>query len=222
MIKPRQAFGLCAVNNFIYVAGGASVGEYEKTTERYDVLNDSWEILKSCKLPMRMFAQSFITFKKRFIYAFGYSSGDGHKMNKLKLGGSDKELILKLDTFFLDKGWQILILKSKDVPDGCQYGVLPLSNFSDWRGNSKSEMIIFGGLNMHSEPQKMTRLVAIDHNNFEKTQLLELQDKQSFKEQLSVSHKESQVEETKDEKVETKVVKQACEELQHKDRFYFA
>lgn len=24
MIKPRQAFGLCAVNNFIYVAGGTS------------------------------------------------------------------------------------------------------------------------------------------------------------------------------------------------------
>lgn len=85
MIKRRQAFGLCAVNNFIYVAGGANNGEYQKTTERYDVLNDSWEILTSCNLPMRMFAQSFVTFKKRYIYAFGYSSPEYYKITKLQL-----------------------------------------------------------------------------------------------------------------------------------------
>jgi hypothetical protein len=44
----------------------------------------------------------------------------------------------------------MFILKSKDALDGCQYGVLPLSDFSDWNGNLKSEIIIFGGLDASS------------------------------------------------------------------------
>jgi hypothetical protein len=99
---------------------------------------------------MKMFAQSFVTFKKRYIYALGYSSPDLQKIKELQLQGKDKELILKLDTFIIDNGWQMLILKSKDALDGCQYGVLPLSDFSDWNGNLKSEIIIFGGLDASS------------------------------------------------------------------------
>jgi hypothetical protein len=53
------------------------------------VLKDSWEILKSCKLPMKMFAQSFVTFKKRYIYALGYSSPDLLKIKELQLQGKD-------------------------------------------------------------------------------------------------------------------------------------
>ena len=58
MNKERQAFGICAVNNFIYVAGGAKTTQfdYDKTTERYDVIHDKWEILETCELPTRQFA----------------------------------------------------------------------------------------------------------------------------------------------------------------------
>jgi hypothetical protein len=43
MLEPRQAFGLCVVNNFIYVTGGVrNPSGYTKTTDRYDVINDTW------------------------------------------------------------------------------------------------------------------------------------------------------------------------------------
>ena len=57
MLLPRQAFGLCAVNNFIFV-GGCVVGEdqYTSTCDRYDVLTDKWKKLDCCNLPARMYA----------------------------------------------------------------------------------------------------------------------------------------------------------------------
>jgi hypothetical protein len=38
---------------------------------------------------MKMFAQSFVTFKKRYIYALGYSSPDLQKIKELQLQGKD-------------------------------------------------------------------------------------------------------------------------------------
>jgi len=75
MLRPRQAFGICAVNNFIYVGGGlTSSGTYTLTTDRYDVLNDSWQTLDSCKFPEALFANSLVAIRKRFIYQFGFSA----------------------------------------------------------------------------------------------------------------------------------------------------
>lgn len=69
MLRPRQAFGLCAVNNYIYVGGGVTKSNaYTWTTDRYDVINDTWENLKQCNFPEALFANSFIAIRKRFIY----------------------------------------------------------------------------------------------------------------------------------------------------------
>ena len=75
MLRPRQAFGLCAVNNFIYVGGGVTASsEYTRSTDRYNVLNDTWENLKQCNFPEALFANSFIAIRKRFIYQLGFSA----------------------------------------------------------------------------------------------------------------------------------------------------
>ena len=98
MLMPRQAFGICAVNNFIYVGGGVtSSGSYTRTTDRYDVLNDSWQTLDSCKFPEALFANSLVAIRKRFIYQFGFSAP-----YSLSLSKPYTELIFRLDTFNLD------------------------------------------------------------------------------------------------------------------------
>ena len=52
MLRPRQAFGICAVNNYIYVGGGVvGSSSYANDTQRYNVLTDSWENLESCNFP---------------------------------------------------------------------------------------------------------------------------------------------------------------------------
>ena len=83
MLRPRQAFGICAVNNFIYVGGGVtSSGTYTWTTDRYDVLNDSWQTLDSCKFPEALFANSLVAIRKRFIYQFGFSAPYSSSLSK--------------------------------------------------------------------------------------------------------------------------------------------
>ncbi len=75
MLRPRQAFGICAVNNYIYIGGGVtSSGSYTWTTDRYNVLTDEWQTLDSCKFPEALFANSFVAIRKRFIYQFGFSA----------------------------------------------------------------------------------------------------------------------------------------------------
>ena len=83
MLTPRIAFGICAVNNFIYVGGGiASSSTYTWTTDRYDVLNDSWQTLDSCKFPEALFANSLVAIRKRFIYQFGFSEPYSSSLSK--------------------------------------------------------------------------------------------------------------------------------------------
>ena len=170
MLLPRQAFGLCAVNNFIFVGGGV-VGEdqYTSTCDRYDVLTDKWKKLDCCNVPARMYAQTFLAIRSRFIYSFGYSSP-----YKLKFEKKEHEVILKLDTLNIQAGWSYIRVSCSFAPIGCQYGILPLTNIRGWRGNDTSTLIIFGGLNEDAEPQKKTVLIELDNNNFEKTALFEL------------------------------------------------
>lgn len=116
MLRPRQAFGLCAVNNFIYVGGGVSGGnsKYTWTTDRYDVLNDTWENLKQCNFPEAIFANSFIAIRKRFIYQLGFSAPFSKSLHK-----PNTELVFRLDTFNLDAGWTSFVIKNPIAPCGC-------------------------------------------------------------------------------------------------------
>ena len=70
MIKPRQAQGICAINNHIYCVCGISSDEAYNHIERYDILTDKWELLEE-KYPKYAFAISCIPIKRRFIYTFG-------------------------------------------------------------------------------------------------------------------------------------------------------
>lgn len=68
--KARSAFGICAINQFIYCVGGsAGGGELLKSCERYDVINDNWEDMP--ELPIHLIALTAISVKNRFIYVVG-------------------------------------------------------------------------------------------------------------------------------------------------------
>jgi hypothetical protein len=91
MLIPRENFGICAVNNFIYVVGGdahensgtlgnsGKLGCISHTSwkidqcDRYDVLKDSWQTLNSCKFPETPLSGNIlVAINKRFIYTFGF------------------------------------------------------------------------------------------------------------------------------------------------------
>ena len=67
---PRQAHGICAINNYVYCVCGISQEDAYDTVERYDTLTDKWETLEE-KYPKKSFAMACIPIKKRYIYTFG-------------------------------------------------------------------------------------------------------------------------------------------------------
>ena len=101
MITPRVGFGICAINNFIYTGGGGveSYMDSSDSVERFDVLKNMWEVLPQCKLPNKMESHNFIAVRNRFICCFGNNGGH---LNHV----TDIELVFRLDTFNLDKGWK--------------------------------------------------------------------------------------------------------------------
>ena len=51
MPTPRQSFGICAINNFIYTGGGYESQGTTDRVDRFDVLKNTWEVLPQCKMP---------------------------------------------------------------------------------------------------------------------------------------------------------------------------
>ena len=96
MPKAKQAFGVCCINNHIYVVGGYQ-GKMTSSCERYDILSDSWEAIPS--IPFETYSLSLTIVDKRFIVAFGLNSDNFMTVNK------QFEHLLCLDTFNLTKGW---------------------------------------------------------------------------------------------------------------------
>ena len=56
MNTERSRFGVTVVNDFIYVIGGGTNGEYSAVNERYNPKLDSWTTLSSMPTPRSMFA----------------------------------------------------------------------------------------------------------------------------------------------------------------------
>jgi hypothetical protein len=97
MMKPRQAFGICAMNNYIYIGGGVRTKDiFIKSVERYDLLKDQWEALPQCDFPKRIFGMTFLAVRRRYIYSFG-EAGESTR--------SSEEPFYKLDTLNLAIGW---------------------------------------------------------------------------------------------------------------------
>ena len=61
MLGVRKTFGICAVNNFIYIGGGYDHRNVNTDgVDRYDILNDNWENLENCKLPFPVNSLTFV------------------------------------------------------------------------------------------------------------------------------------------------------------------
>jgi hypothetical protein len=69
-LRGKQAFGVCALGNHIYVVGGFAGGPVS-TCERYDILLDKWELLPEAELPFQAFAISLVVVEKRYIVGLG-------------------------------------------------------------------------------------------------------------------------------------------------------
>lgn len=69
MMLGRQAFGICHIGNFIYVAGGGSSEGYLKSCEQYNILENKWITIPD--LPYTSFAMNLITVLNRWIFGFG-------------------------------------------------------------------------------------------------------------------------------------------------------
>lgn len=139
MCAPRQAQGICAINNYIYCVCGINANEAYNSVERYDTLTNKWEMLEE-KYPKQSFSMSCIPIKKRFIYTFGEAGfSNAHLSTKT-------DNFYKLDTFQLSRGWETVILRNPFNFIGCQYGVVPLDDYCNRNVGDISEVLIFGGI----------------------------------------------------------------------------
>ena len=43
---PRQAFGVCAINNYIYCLGGINKGQVYNSMERFDTIKNKWTVIQ--------------------------------------------------------------------------------------------------------------------------------------------------------------------------------
>ena len=112
MCYPRQAQGICAINNYVYCVCGISADEAYDHVERYDTLTDKWELLDE-KYPKASFSMSCIPIKKRYIYTFGEAGYDG------AYASQKTDNFYKLDTFQLSKGWESITLTNPFNFIGC-------------------------------------------------------------------------------------------------------
>ena len=171
MPTPRQSFGICAVNNFIYTGGGYETMLPSDRVDRFDVLKNMWEVLPQCKLPNKMESHNFIAVRNRFICCFGNNGGHLNHVTEI-------ELVFRLDTFNLDKSWKEIMLKSSYETMGCQYGFLPISESRGW--NDTSSFVIFGGLDKLSKPMTRTALIEFNNKDLDKSKMSELTSKIIF------------------------------------------
>ena len=107
-----MSFGICALNNFIYVGGGYTLGKITDSLERFDNLKNCWEKLDYCKLPYKIQSHNFLALRNRFIYSIG---------NEIKVDNykSQIEVVLRLDTFNLAKGWTESSIFTPYTDRGC-------------------------------------------------------------------------------------------------------
>ena len=97
LLVPRQSFGVCVINPYIYAIGGMSVKKRPlASVERYNLLTDSWEVVKDMTLPQPLFSMNVFQVEKRIIYLFGAMVADRVKKT---------EFILRFDTRNMSQGW---------------------------------------------------------------------------------------------------------------------
>jgi hypothetical protein len=67
----RYAFGLCLLNQHLYVAGGCyNENKYTRKCERYDMIADRWEDLPKLH-KFKRYAVSMVAVQRRWLYGVG-------------------------------------------------------------------------------------------------------------------------------------------------------
>ena len=94
--KSRPSFSICHIRNYIFVIA--------KSSERYNLLSDTWSLVPGADLPRPQTEGCTATVVKRFVYVFGDWK------------------FLRLDTLRLSKGWQQIPISS----GGGEYSIVSL------------------------------------------------------------------------------------------------
>ena len=147
-----------------------------------------------------MVSHNFIAVRNRFIFSFG---NDHHgQLDHI----TNTELVFRLDTLNLDKGWKEIRLWSPFATMGHQYGFLPISEYRGWK--DITSFVIFGGADKLFIPMTRTALIEVNNEDLNKSKMTELTPSIVFETQA-----QDQEAEAKEEKIE---------HLPTKDRFFFA
>jgi hypothetical protein len=67
MARPRSAFGVTSIGKYIYAVAG---DKNDRTTERYDIFEDSWELLPDL-LEAEIYGHTLISFISRYLIIIG-------------------------------------------------------------------------------------------------------------------------------------------------------
>ena len=121
MLSGRTSFGICPIGKRIWLLGGLNSNWQVSTTyTSYDVLRDRWTEYtgKSVDYPLKV---TLVGVRKRFVYCFG---GRNKQFNLPRRGN---EVVCKLDTYKLGRGWEIFILQETALENGTNHGVIILS-----------------------------------------------------------------------------------------------
>lgn len=96
----RNSFGICSLGKRIFVVGGLGFGwQVTASYQSYDILKDRWthHDNQSVDYPLKVTLEPV---KKRFIYCFG------GRNSKFNLPARGTELICRLDSYRMGRGWE--------------------------------------------------------------------------------------------------------------------
>ena len=103
MRKPRYAFGVCHLFEYVYCIAGVTSGDkHIRSCERLNLVTNLWEELP--KIPMSRYAMTVVPVQKRFLYMVG-----GYEYSMV-LSGKSAEVIGVIDTQAISKGWNMLTI----------------------------------------------------------------------------------------------------------------
>ena len=102
MMVSRSSFAICSMNNAIYAVGGLTNNSvFTNSCERYDIINDKWELIAPCNFDV--LAPCITSFNSRYLFKFGGNSYDNKHDTFIEKYDSEANTWTPI-SFILDQG----------------------------------------------------------------------------------------------------------------------
>jgi hypothetical protein len=141
----RKSFGICYLDGFIYIIGGANKAEgFIKKCEKYSIADDKWYVIadmqKSASSP------AVCAFRDRYLYKFGGLYNNGQLNNKIEKYDTEKDAWYMYE--FQNIDFTTLNFRLLWLTGACQI--------------NEKQIYVFGGCEENDNPSTMSFLFEVD------------------------------------------------------------